>query len=547
MESGQIGPNTYPGSESDPIALEIEAVKAIVAKYFPIYDVKVGYQSLTMFISPDPSQMDDRFEQMRLEMNGKGYIPMLNLKGGEYTITVLKREKRKRLGIWVNVILLAITSVTTVVAGALFYGAYVGSDNLWTVDNFLWGALTFALPLMLILGVHELSHYVAAKRHKVAASLPFFIPSIPPLGTLGALISLRDPIPDRKALIDIGIAGPIGGLIVTIPVTIIGLYLTAQGDPASGMVGDSGSLAITIQPLLMIFTMFMPIPENVPIHPTAFAAWVGFLVTAINLLPAGQLDGGHVARGFLGDKAKYLSYATVAVLFFLGIFYYQGWLLFALIVLFMGLRHPQPLNDISKLDTKRKMLGGFAIALLLVTFVAEPMVQVSPDYSFSMNVDGPDYVEVTAPSNISYSILLANTGNTNFNVTMQLVNVPGLWGRAIYMANGTIEGATDSLTLYLPFEGVAEVVMMLSIPSGTTPINTTVSLESFSMNLDQDVMKEKTPLYFTINVTSDGASVDTVPAIEGPVHPLNMGLDKIQARDGDDLPWIRYPQSATGP
>ncbi len=105
MESGQIGPNTYPGSESDPIAVEIEVVKAIVAKYFPIYDVKVGYQSLTMFISPDLSQMDDRFDQMRLEMNAKGYIPMLNLKGGEYTVTVLKREKRKRLGIWVNVIL----------------------------------------------------------------------------------------------------------------------------------------------------------------------------------------------------------------------------------------------------------------------------------------------------------------------------------------------------------------------------------------------------------------------------------------------------------
>ncbi len=119
-------------------------------------------------------------------------------------------------------------------------------------------------------------------------------------------------------------------------------------------------------------------------------------------------------------------------------------------------------------------------------------------------------------------------------------------GRCI-MANGTIEGATDSLTLYLPFEGVAEVVMMLSIPSGTTPINTTVSLEAFSMNSDHDVMKEKTPLYFTINVTSGGASVDTVPAIEGPVHPLNMGLEQIQARDGDDLPWIRDPQSATGP
>jgi hypothetical protein len=175
------------------------------------------------------------------------------------------------------------------------------------------------------------------------------------------------------------------------------------------------------------------------------------------------------------------------------------------------------------------------------------MVQVSPDYDFSMNVDGPDFVEVAAPSNISYSILLANTGNTNFNVTMQLVNVPGLWGRGLYMANGTIDGATDSLTLHLPFEGVAEVMMMLSIPSGTAPINTTVSLEAFSMNSNGDVMKEKTPLYFTINVTSGGATVDTVAAIEGPMHPLNMGLEQVQARDGDYLSWVSYPQSATGP
>jgi membrane-associated protease RseP (regulator of RpoE activity) len=540
MEAGENNPAPFPGSESDPIAVEIEAVRSLVAKHFPIYDVKVGYQSLTLFITPDQASMEDRFEQMRIEMNEKGYIPLLNLKGGEYTVTVVKRQKRRGFGIWVNVILLVITSITTIVAGALFYGAYVNSDNLWTVDNFLWGALTFALPLMLILGIHELSHYVVAKRYNVAASLPFFIPSIPPLGTLGALISLRDPIPDRKALIDIGIAGPIGGLIVTIPITIIGLYLTGQAEPGTGVVGESGSVAIMIQPLLMLFTMFMPIPENVSIYPTLFAAWVGFLVTAINLLPAGQLDGGHIARGFLGDKAKYLSYATVAVLFYLGIFYYQGWLLFALIVLFLGIKHPQPLNDISKLDTKHKFLGGLAIALLLVTFVAEPMVQVAPDYNFSLNVDGPTYVEVVAPDNVTYSILVANTGNTNFNVTMQVVNVPGMWGRALYLANGTAIGATDTLSLYLPFEGVAEVILMMTIPSGTQPINTTVTLNSYSINSDHKVMEEKDPLRFTVNVTEGLASVDAISSVQGAVDPLNMGLEELQASWRLNLPGKGY-------
>ncbi|MCE5295664.1 MAG: site-2 protease family protein, partial [Euryarchaeota archaeon] len=367
---------------------EVEQVKSIVARYFPIYDIRVNNDALTIFITPDLTVLEQKFEEMRIEMNGKMYIPFLSNKGGEYTLTVVKKGDKRTRGLWINAVFLAITCVTTVLAGAVLWAGYEGSSDWITAENLLWGGLTFALPLMAILGIHELSHYYMAKRHNVSASLPFFIPSIPPLGTMGAFISLRDPMPNRKALIDIGIAGPIGGLIVTIPVAIIGLVLTANGTPTSGMISDEGATQVFYQLLYAALMLFVPVPENVSMHPVAFAAWVGFLVTAINLLPAGQLDGGHVARGFFGENAKYISYITMVALFIMGFLYYTGWIIFGLLVFLLGMKHPQPLNDISGIDLKRKVLGCAAIGILLITFVPIPIATVLPDYSYDVDLLG---------------------------------------------------------------------------------------------------------------------------------------------------------------
>jgi hypothetical protein len=127
---------------------EVEQVKSIVARYFPIYDVRVSYQSITIFITPVVSSLDETFERLRIEMNEKKFIPFITYKGGEYTITIMRKGDRPPRGIWVNVILLALTVVTTIIAGAAFYGAYVGDNDLFSVSNLLWGGLTFALPLM---------------------------------------------------------------------------------------------------------------------------------------------------------------------------------------------------------------------------------------------------------------------------------------------------------------------------------------------------------------------------------------------------------------
>jgi membrane-associated protease RseP (regulator of RpoE activity) len=237
--------------------------------------------------------------------------------------------------------------------------------------------------------VHELSHYLAAKRHGVAASLPFFLPAFPPLGTFGAFISMRDPIPDRKALLDIGVSGPIAGFIMAICVTITGVWLTDYWHipvPA-----NSGGLLYLGSPVLfdVIWRAVGP-SGNYLMHPTAFAGWVGFLVTSLNLLPAGQLDGGHVARALFGEKSRYAGYAAVVILGILSLVSfnidpvtgalvigqgYFGWIVFIFLIIFLGLFHPPPLNDLTRLDARRKGLGALAILILFVAFVPVPIVQ----------------------------------------------------------------------------------------------------------------------------------------------------------------------------
>ncbi|MBP7087184.1 MAG: site-2 protease family protein, partial [Methanomassiliicoccales archaeon] len=380
----------------------------------------------------------------------------------------------------------------------VLWASYGGNNDFSRPENYLWGALFFAVPLMTILGTHELSHYLAAKKCGVAASLPFFIPSIPPLGTFGAFISMRDPIPDRRSLVIIGSAGPIGGLLVTIPVSFLGLWLTSMGDPSSGMVGDAGAVAISIQPLYALLSLLVPLPENVTLHPTAFAAWVGFLVTAINLLPAGQLDGGHVARGLLGDKAKYLSYATVGLLLVLGL-YYTGWLIFAMLILFLGLRHPAPLNDVSKLSNKTKVLGVVTMAILLITFSPIPLVEIAPDHSFNVELPGGNETTMLAGSTVYVTMLVNNTGNTNSTMELNAMQVPHGWSVSLFLQGGDEDNATDLLEVLVPYDEGMVVIIKVSVPDEEEAGVWDLLIDMKSFNSDQSVYQsDEHLLKFTV-------------------------------------------------
>lgn len=441
----------------DPVA-EVEQLRSAVAKYFPIYDVSVSYRAVTMMVNVKADTMEEDFDRLRIELKEKGFIPFIRYKGGEHSVTIVRRPPLRRSNLWINRVLVVATFLTTAIAGMVLWSDYSGAASLWSVENFLLGVVSFSLPLLLILGTHELSHYYASKKNGVEASLPYFIPFIPPLGTMGAFISLRDPMPSRKALVEIGASGPLGGLAVTLPIALIGLYLTSQGTPVSGPV-EEGAMYIMFQPLYMLLGLLFPLQENMALHPTAFAAWVGFFVTAINLLPAGQLDGGHIAQGMLGDKAKYLSYATAGLLIVLSFMFYSGWLLFAMLVVLLGLTHPTPLNDISGPGPRAKAMGAAALVVFAVTFVPTPMMLVSPDHSFDVIVEDSNIT--VAPGGVAeFNISLVNTGNVDSEITITLEG--NLWPWSGSVAAGG-EPTSPPMAVDLAYNSTVHVKVLLMV------------------------------------------------------------------------------------
>jgi len=369
-----------PAASTLPSSTELERIRSTVAVYFPVYETRITPVSLVLLVQVDPATLEDRFDKLRREFWDKFYVPQIRREGGEYVIEVIRRPRRTPWSSLTNLVLLGITVLTTVLAGGFLWVAYVGGTAL-TPNALAFGAAYFGFPLLAILGVHELAHYVMARHHHVEASLPFFIPVPPPFllfGTFGAFISLREPIPSKKALLDIGASGPLAGFALAIPVTVAGMYLSAHAPVLSvANCGPSflgvgyGNFVLEPSVLVFLLTKFVPV-SFVTLHPLALAGWVGLLVTAINLLPAGQLDGGHVFRALFGERTRWISYVAVGVLVVLG-FAYPGWLLFAVLILVLGIRHPPPLNDITPLDRKRYVVGAVAVLVLLTGFVVTPI------------------------------------------------------------------------------------------------------------------------------------------------------------------------------
>jgi membrane-associated protease RseP (regulator of RpoE activity) len=400
-------------------ALTPEELRSLAEDHFTVVGLHYDEQSVFLPLAAIGSdqERDTGFDNFRLRLMPLGYVPMLVKDQGELGIYVTRRPPMKYRSAWVNLVMLGLTIVTTVIAGAFSWASY--EQLSWTSGRALvFGSLFFSLPLMLILGVHELSHYFAARRHGVAASLPFFIPAFPPLGTFGAFISMRDPIPDRKALMDIGVAGPLAGFGMTIIVTITGLFLTNYYHIPSPP--DTGSLLYLGTPLFFdVIGGAIGYNSNWILHPTAFAGWVGFLVTSLNLLPAGQLDGGHVARAFLGDKAKYAGWVVVGILVLLSLFSsYPAWVVFILLILFLGLYHPPPLNDLSKLDTRRKALGALAVVVLIGAFIPVPLSQVPAEFGSEL-VANEMSGNVVINGTINYTFYAVNTGNIGTDMILE--------------------------------------------------------------------------------------------------------------------------------
>ena len=238
------------------------------------------------------------------------------------------------------------------------------------------GGLLYASGLLLILLAHEMGHYLAARRHGVSATLPYFIPMpLPPFGTMGAVIKMKGIIPDRKALMDIGAAGPYAGLAVALPLIYIGAKLST---PVEMSVLDDTAIALG-EPLLFRIIVNAAGMETAPgydllLHPLAYAGWVGLFVTALNLLPIGQLDGGHIVYALFGRRSRYAAGVYHAVLLYIALFHFAGWLL-PVILLFIIRRHPPTANDAAAPDGRRRAAGIAALILFFMVFMPVPFSQ----------------------------------------------------------------------------------------------------------------------------------------------------------------------------
>lgn len=270
-----------------------------------------------------------------------------------------------------HLLLFLATIVTTIIAGALQQGVDPFADP-WQ----LYRGIPFSFTLLLILGTHEMGHYLVSRKHLLDVTLPYFIPA-PPIpfiiGTFGAFIRIRSPMQDKRALLDVGCAGPLTGVAIAVPVLLVGLNLS----PVTMLPGEGAHGLVLGEPLLFQFLSWLtfgPLPPeaNIILHPVAFAGWIGLLVTALNLIPVGQLDGGHVAYALFPAQHRRISLTCLFLLVVCGFWFWHGWLMWALLLYLLGFRHPPPYHYWVPLDRRRRLLGFITILVFILTFTPIP-------------------------------------------------------------------------------------------------------------------------------------------------------------------------------
>lgn len=328
-----------------------------VSRYFRVYREERAGEVLRFYVVPIASDVEIRGFLYRLSQE---YDVALRYHYGEMVLEVRKRVVKENY--LLNIILLIATFLTTTLVGSTFYGEEIN----------LPGGVMFSLAIMFVLGSHEMGHYFAAKRWRMKTSLPYFIPFPTIIGTLGAVIRHRGAIPNRKALFDVGVAGPLTGILASIIVVAIGLQLPFElrGEPM---------LYIGTPPIFDAILYALNYKKEV-IHPVAFAGWVGFFVTFLNMLPVGQLDGGHVMRAMTGEIGENISKLVPLVLIGYGVYIMRTfnqpntiWLFWGVITFFFSMqKHPKPLDDETPIGIARYAIGIMAFILAFLCFTPTP-------------------------------------------------------------------------------------------------------------------------------------------------------------------------------
>ena len=307
--------------------------------------------------------------------------PQLPFDPPAYTPRLGNRPRRPERT-WRHIVLFVLTVLTTSYAGGFHYLGYQQGFEPQSIDvstaTLLLTGLWYSVSILAILGAHEFGHYYACRYYRVDASFPYFLPAPLPLtGTLGAFIRIRQQIPGKRELFDIGIAGPIAGFVVAVPVLLIGMLLSR----VDALPTETQNIVELGEPLLFqaaAWLTFGAIPDgySINIHPMAFAAWFGLLATALNLFPIGQLDGGHISYAVLGRKSTLVTLVTVACLVGLS-FLSSSWIVWTVLTVMMilafGPRHPRTFDEDVPLDRGRMWLALFAAAMFVLCFTPAPI------------------------------------------------------------------------------------------------------------------------------------------------------------------------------
>ena len=284
--------------------------------------------------------------------------------------------------VWLHVLLFALTVASTTIVGATWYASFLddfrGSISLpMPFAALLLRGFWYSGTILAILGCHELGHYFACRYYNVDASLPFFIP-VPILltGTMGAFIRIREPIPEKRMLFDIGIAGPIAGFVVAVPALFLGIAMSHVAKLPDSFPGYELGEPLLFKLASWLLWGSTPDGYSLNLHPIAFAAWFGLLATALNLFPIGQLDGGHISYAVLGPRSTYVTFATVAGTIGLASFA-SSWIVWTTLTIVMlivfGPRHPRVPDEHMPLDGTRRLLALFALAMFVLCFTPAPI------------------------------------------------------------------------------------------------------------------------------------------------------------------------------
>lgn len=385
---------------------EPELLTSIVSRVFRIEDVTTGEQDyLVRFRGELFIDSVEAFDQLSERLQPYGLTPLFRKeKNGQQVIYLVRSlPAPKKSNVTINILLFILTVFSVMLMGVDVQET--PPDDALGLLSFLlrniFSGWPFALSLLSILLAHEFGHYLAARRHKTAATLPYFIPmpfSI--LGTLGAVIVWKELPRNKRILFDVGVAGPLSGLVVAIPVLLYGLSISTIGPVQTGEGSFlEGNSILYLLAKFIVFGRLLPEPAtygglapalywlryfltgtpapyggvDVFISPIALAGWAGILVTALNLLPVGQLDGGHILYTLFGRKLRFAFPVIIVLMSILGLFW-SGWWLWVFLLFLFGRQSAEPLDQITELDAPRRALAWFMIFIFLLVFTPVPMI-----------------------------------------------------------------------------------------------------------------------------------------------------------------------------